>query len=161
MTVSFRSPSRRHAAALLSALFLLCSVPSFGTKRVIPFEQLPPAVQTFVNTHYAGIKVQEVTLERRGSLTQYELNLKGGHALQFSRKGHLTEASCKKGPVPDGVVPAAILQQVRKRYPGQQVSVVNHDYRLWEIDLAPSGIELTFTPSFRLVDIEKPEEEEE
>ena len=147
-----------HFVPLLVALVLLAGC--FNTShdrqdRPITLSALPTAAQEFLARHYADVKIKEITIEKRARLMQYNVDLKGGIDVQFDRNGVCTEIECKKPGhvVPDEVIPAPILQQVRSLYPDAPIVKYEHNQRLYEIDLA-DGTELTFNRAMRLIDID-------
>ena len=121
---------------------------------VITFDQLPDAACDFLQKHFSGITIKEIVCERRASLAQYEVELKGGIDVQFDRNGICTEINCKKSAVPDAAMPTEIVQQINERFPGHFVMKYEHDSRIYDIEL-DDGTELTFNRSLRLIDVDR------
>lgn len=141
---------------LLLCLFVGCVNTSHDRQdKSVPLTALPAPAQEFIKKHYSDVKIKDITIEKRASLMQYNVDLKGGIDLQFDRNGVCTEIECKKpgSVVPDEVIPANILQQVRQLYPDKDIVKYEHNRRLFEIDLA-DGTELTFNRAMRLIDID-------
>ena len=141
---------------LLLCLFVGCVNTSHDRQdKSVPLTALPTPAQEFIKKHYSDVKIKDITIEKRASLMQYNVDLKGGIDLQFDRNGICTEIECKKpgSVVPDEVIPANILQQVRQLYPDKDIVKYEHNRRLFEIDLA-DGTELTFNRAMRLIDID-------
>ena len=141
------------------ALFFaaLCTtVVLHAEKQPITFGELPQNAKVFVFTYFKGIPFGEVSIERRASLTQYEMELEGGIELQFDRVGLCTEVNCKQGAVPNEVMPKKIVQAVKKLYPTQHISKYENNGRMYEVKLN-NGTVLTFSRTQRLVDIEEDE----
>jgi len=120
----------------------------------ITFGELPQNAKIFVLTYFKNIPLKEVYMERRASLTQYEVKLKGGIDLQFDRTGLCTEVTCDNGSVPDAVMPKRILTTTKKHFPKNYISKYENNGRMYEIEL-DNGTTLTFSKTFRLVDIEE------
>lgn len=140
----------------LSLLLAGCGItPSRESETVITVEQLPPVARNFLQHHFEGVKVKEVVCERRASLMQYEVDLKGGIYVQFDRNGICTEVECKKSAVPDKVMPDEIVRQIREQFPGQFVLKYEHDSRMYEIELNDKT-ELVFNRAMRLVAVDRP-----
>ena len=56
------------------------------------------------------------------------------------------------------LVPEKIRAYVGSEFPGRKVMRIEHDGKLFDI-LLDNGYELTFNSSYRLIDIDVPEEE--
>ena len=141
---------------LLVCLFVGCANTSHDRQdSAIDLSALPAPAQEFIKRHYSDVKIKEITIEKRASLMQYNVDFKGGIDVQFDRNGVCTEIQCKKpgAVVPDEVIPAPVLQQIRKLYPDKGIVKFEHNQRLYEIDLA-DGTELTFNRAMRLIDID-------
>lgn len=137
--------------ALLIAL--LSTINICAEERPITFGELPENAKIFVLTYFKGSIIKEVYIERRASLTQYEITLKEGIELQFDRTGACTEISSKKGKVPDIVIPPKILQLVQNYFPKNYIQKIEHNGRMHEVEL-DNGTILTFNNSLRLVDVD-------
>lgn len=140
---------------IASFLIALCAATILhAEEQPITFGELPKNAKIFVLTYFEGIKFKEVYIERRASLTQYEVKLEGGIDLQFDRMGLCTEITCKNGEVPDIVIPKKILSTIRKNFPDSYIRKYESNGRMYEIEL-DNGICLTFSRTLRLVDIEE------
>ena len=127
---------------ITTLLIALCTITALhAEKQVITFGELPKNAKIFVLTYFKDMKFREVCIERRASLTQYEVKLEGGIDLQFDRMGLCTEVTCKNGEVPDIVIPNNYIRKYED------------NGRMYEIVL-DDDIRLTFSRTLRLVDIE-------
>ena len=133
-------------------------LPMAAEEREIAFEKLPEKAQKVVQKAFPDTRIKKVEMERRASLIQYEVKLAGGIKLQFNKDGKFTECECTKSAVPDMLVPEKIRAYVGSEFPGRKVMRIEHDGKLFDI-LLDNGYELTFNSSFRLIDIDVPEEE--
>ncbi len=133
---------------------LLAFIALHAEELPITFGELPQNAKIFVLTYFKDIPLKEVHMERRASLTQYEVKLKGGIDLQFDRTGLCTEVTCDNGAVPDAVIPQKILTTTKKHFPKNYISKYENNGRMYEIEL-DNGTTLTFSKTFRLVDIEE------
>ena len=138
--------------SILIALFAVVAL--HAEKQLITFGELPQNAKIFVFTYFKDIPFKEVCIERRASLTQYEVKLEGGIGLQFDRTGLCTEVTCKEGEVPDVVVPKKITVTVKKHFPKNYIRKYENNGRMYEIEL-DNGIVLTFSKTMRLVDVEE------
>ena len=142
---------KRIATALI---VLLACASLHAEERLITFGELPTAAKKFVLTYFKDVPIKEVFIERRASLTQYEVDLKSGVDLQFDRTGLCTEINCKKSAVPDAVVPQKILAAVKKNFPKNYIVKYEHNGRMYELELDDSTV-LTFSNTGRLIDVDK------
>ena len=141
---------------LVLCLFVGCvNTPHDRQDKAVTFTALPVSAQEFLQKHYPDVKIKDITIEKRASLMQYNVDLKGGIDIQFDRNGVCTEIECKKpgSVVPDEIIPPGVLSQIRSLYPDKGIVKYEHNQRLFEIDLA-DGTELTFNRSMRLIDID-------
>ena len=123
----------------------LIAIPVFAEERPISAEQLPAKVQTFRAEYFKGNKIAKAQIEQRAA---------DGTKLQFNRAGNWTEVKRKNSAVPDALIPEKILSYVKATYPDAYIKMIEHDDRLYEIDLS-NNIKMTFSSSFRLLDIDK------
>ena len=143
---------------MASVMALGVSVPVMAEDVGISMEKLPAKARKVVCEVFPDAKVKKVEMERRASLIQYEVKLAGGIKLQFNKDGKFTECECTKSAVPDMLVPEKIRAYVGSEFPGRKVMRIEHDGKLFDI-LLDNGYELTFNSSYRLIDIDVPEEE--
>lgn len=136
----------------------MLAVPVAAEDVEIQFDQLPEKAQKVVQQAFPDTRIKKVEMERRASLIQYEVKLAGGIKLQFNKDGKFTECECTKSAVPDMLVPEKIRAYVGSEFPGRKVMRIEHDGKLFDI-LLDNGYELTFNSSYRLIDIDVPEEE--
>lgn len=143
----------------LASLFIaLCAVVALhAEKQHITFGELPHNAKIFVFTYFKDVPFTGVSIERRASLTQYEVQLKGGFKLQFDRTGLCTEVENKRAAIPDEVMPKKITQVAKKLFPAQYITKFENNGRMYEVKLNNDAV-LTFSRSLRLVDIEESEE---
>lgn len=141
----------KRLASFLIALFVITIL--HAEKLPITFGELPQNAKIFVLTYFKDIKFKEVCIERRASLTQYEVKLQGGIDLQFDRTGLCTEVTCKNGEVPDIVIPKRILATAKKYFPDSYIQKYENNGRMYEIQL-DNGTKLSFSKTMRLIDIE-------
>ena len=142
---------------LYTLLALILCVPMMAEDIEISPEQLPQKAQNIISKAFPDTKIKKANIERRASLIQYEVKLEGGVKLQFRKDGGLTECECTKEPVPDILIPSKIGTFIKKEYPESNIMRIEHDSKLYEIDL-DDGIELSFNSSYRLIDIDRVEQ---
>lgn len=137
---------------------ILC-LPVMAEDIEIKPEQLPEKSQQIIAKAFPDAKIKKANIEKRASLMQYEVKISGGVKLQFSKDGSLTECECTKGTVPDMLIPSKIRSFIAKEFPQNSVVRIEHDSKIYEIDL-DDGTELSFNSAYRLIDIDRVEENE-
>lgn len=142
---------KRIISILLSAVLCL---PMVAEEQPITFNDLPAPAKMFIQTYFKDLNIQKVYIERRASLTQYEVDLDGGVDLQFDRTGACTEVNCKRSAVPDNVVPKKLLATIKEHFAKNYIQKYEHNGRMYEITL-DNGTVLTFSNTGRLIDIDK------
>ena len=139
---------------MASVMALGVSVPVMAEDVGISMEKLPAKARKVVCEVFPDAKVKKVEMERRASLIQYEVKLEGGVKLQFFKDGTFTECEVTKGEVPAKLIPAKIREQVKAEFPERKVMCIEHDNKLYELRL-DNGDELSFNSSYRLIDIDR------
>ena len=86
------------------------------------------------------------------------MKLENGLKLQFDRMGFCTEIEAKRGAVPEEVMPKKIVATIVKYFPDSQVKKFENNGRIYEVIL-DSGVTLSFSKAFRLVDVDTADEE--
>jgi len=141
----------KRIAYLLIALFF--SLPMLAEDIEIKPEQLPEKAMKVIKEAFPDAKIKEAVIERRASLSQYEVKLSGGVKMQFHKDGSFTECVCTKGAVPAMLIPQKIRTFLSKEFPNREVVRIEHDSKLFELTL-DNGDELCFNSSYRLIDID-------
>lgn len=138
---------------LLSILSTLLLLPAAAQNMAIKPEQLPSESQRIIASAFPGDSIKSAKVERRASLVQYEVKLKGGIKLQFSKDGKFTECVCKDTAVPSVLIPERIRKTVKAEFPDNEIREIEHDGKLYEL-LLDNGTSLSFNSAMRLVDID-------
>ena len=122
-------------------------------ERMVRFADLPAKAQSFVLQYYNVSDVAHVERERDGLYYDYQVYLNNATELDFDHQGILESIDCKRNPVPEGIVPAAIVKYVQMHYGDLFVVeyVVEHRYLQVELN---NGLELVFDHQGRFVRID-------
>lgn len=136
-------------------LVAVCCIVSFLTpayadnEKPIQATQLPSKAQTVIASHFKGQKVSHATVESDITSRQYEVTLQNGVQLEFDKKGTVTKVDCKRGTVPEKMIPQRIREHVKTNYPGATVRKYEIDKKEHEVELS-NGVEITFDKNFRV-----------
>ena len=76
-----------------------------------------------------------------------------GDKVEFNRSGEWTEIDCKSAPVPAGIVPAPIVNYVRKNYHGAQIMEIGRKDNYYEVNLS-NRLEIKFNKKFQVIEID-------
>ena len=122
-------------------------------ERMVRFADLPAKAQSFVQQYYNVSDVAHVERERDGLHYDYQVYLNNATEFDFDYQGILESIDCKRNPVPEGIVPAAIVMYVQMHYGDLFVVeyVVEHRYLQVELN---NGLELLFDHEGRFVRID-------
>ena len=86
-------------------------------------EQLHDSIHLFLQRYFPDNKVDHYKLERDGlSVTAFDIYLDDKTEIVFNREGEWTEIDMNKKAVPNPLVPPAILQYVRTKYPKTDIT---------------------------------------
>ena len=113
--------------------------------RIIPPQQLPAAIQSFVQQHFPDATIAYAEKEMR----KYEVHLNDGTELDFTRKGDWDKVDCKFKPVPAVLVPQPIAAYVEATFPGSSIVKIDKEYYGYEIELS-NDLELKFNQAGQL-----------
>ena len=134
---------------IIVALIALCvSIACFADGRIIPAEQLPDAVKTFIKTHFPEASVLYAELDEG-----YEVRLNDGTEIDFTRKGALDNVDCKMKPVPTALVPPVVSSYVKANYPDALIVKYDKERYGCEIELS-NGLEMKFNSKGQLISID-------
>ena len=141
-------------------LILLALVLPFGVAlalnandKVISKGQLPAQAQSFLNEHFANVKISYAKQDAEFLGHAYEVVLSDGSKLEFSSKGNWEEVDCSYSKVPEAIIPAPIVRFISENHPDASVLKIERDRRGYEVKLS-NRIELGFNNDFDLVDID-------
>lgn len=138
---------------LISVLSVLLLVPAAAQNIAIKPEQLPSESLRIIAAAFPDDSIKSAKVERRASLVQYEVKLKGGIKMQFSKDGKFTECVCKDTEVPSVLIPEKIRNVIHAEFPNNEVREIEHDGKLYEL-LLDNGTSVSFNSAMRLVDID-------
>lgn len=105
---------------------------------------LPEAAQTFLSSHYAGVKVQSAVRDKDDHNVEYDVRLANGHEVTFDAEGNWTDVDAPTGQtVPDGLVPEAVALYIATNYPSEGINEISRSAAGYEVDLT-NGVDLVF-----------------
>ena len=117
--------------------------------RVITYDQLPHAAQTFLKTHFATKVPLLVTADWDDFTIRYE----SGEKIEFNRSGEWKDIECYNSKVPADAVPEQIYTYLNQNYPGKSVIKIERHRSVYEVKLN-NGMEIEFNRNFQVLDVD-------
>lgn len=117
--------------------------------RVITYEQLPQAAQTFLQQHFASMVPLVVTADWDDYTIMYE----SGDRVEFDRGGQWKDIECYTSSVPAVLIPEQIKAYVNKTYPNTTVLKLERRRMGYEVHIS-NGMEIEFNRNFQVIDID-------
>ena len=135
------------------ATLFAASQPTTMEDRAISFNELPAKAQSFINTYFANEEISHIILDRDVISVDYNVALLSGTKLEFDSKGEWKEVDTRNGAVPEALIPNAIAEYVKSKYPNRKITEISRNHTYTEVTL-DGGLELTFNKSYKLVDVD-------
>ena len=117
--------------------------------RVITFDQLPQAAQTFLKTHFAA----KVPLVLTADWDDYTIRYESGEKVEFDKSGDWKDIECYNSKVPNEAVPAQISSYITQNYPGKSIIKLERHRSVYEVKLN-NGMEVEFNRNFQVIDVD-------
>ena len=114
--------------------------------RVIAFDQLPQAAQTFLKANFAN----KVPLVVTADWDDYTIRYESGEKIEFNRSGDWKDIECYNNKVPTSVIPERIVNYVKQNYPGKSVIKIERHRSVYEVKLN-NGMEVEFNRNFQVI----------
>ncbi|MBR7012708.1 MAG: PepSY-like domain-containing protein [Muribaculaceae bacterium] len=114
--------------------------------RVIAFDQLPQAAQTFLKANFAN----KVPLVVTADWDDYTIRYESGEKIEFNRSGDWKDIECYNNKVPTSVIPEQIVNYVKQNYPGKSVIKIERHRSVYEVKLN-NGMEVEFNRNFQVI----------
>ena len=105
--------------------------------------EMPMATNTFINDYFPGCDIVAVDKDYDGGILTYDVVLNCGIRLEFDRKGEWLEVDCEPNQVPDGIIPAKILDYVLGKYPDNYIVKIERNWYSYHVEL-DNDLELVF-----------------
>ena len=116
-------------------------------------EAMVNTIKEFVKQYFPEDTVLGVSKDDDFVRPDYTVLLSGGAKIEFEHSGALEKISVRGASVPVAILPMQIADYVKKNYSGASVKEYEIGRAVYEVKLS-NGLELTFSSTFRLVDID-------
>ena len=117
--------------------------------RVITYDQLPQAAQTFLKQHFA----KKVPLVVTADWDDFTIRYESGEKIEFDRSGNWKDIECYNSKVPTEAVPAQISSYISQNYPGKSIIKLERHRSVYEVKLN-NGMEIEFNRNFQVIDVD-------
>lgn len=107
--------------------------------RPLTFEKLPQQAQQFINQNFKDVGF----LSAMKDDGKYDVVLKDGTEIEFTRKGEWKKVDCHLTAIPEAVIPLTILTYVKAQFPDNFIVKIDKDSREYEVELN-NNIDLKF-----------------
>lgn len=102
-------------------------------------DALPEAAQEMLQTHFPRARISMIKVDRHLlRKPDYDVKLTNGTKIEFSNKGRWTSVDCKNKDVPESLVPAAIRNNVGRRYAGESIRRISRSSLYYIVGLSGS-----------------------
>lgn len=135
------------------ATLFAASQPTTMEDRAISFNELPAKAQSFISRYFANEEISHIILDRDVISVDYNVAFLSGTKLEFDSKGEWKEVDTRNGAVPEALIPNAIAEYVKSKYPNRKITEISRNHTYTEVTLN-GGLELTFNKSYKLVDVD-------
>lgn len=117
--------------------------------RVITYQQLPQAAQTFLKKNFA----KKVPLVVTADWDDFTIVYESGERVEFDRNGNWKDIECRASKVPVDLIPGQITAYLNKNYPGKSVVKLERRRMGYEVRIN-NGMEIEFNRNFQVIDVD-------
>ena len=129
------------------------SLTACAKDRIVPFEQVPQPAKDLVAQYFDASQVAYVKLDKDLLDWEYEVRFNDGRSVEFNKAGELTKVDCKTTAVPEALVPAPVLEYVKKSFPNSFITEWSKDDRNYKAELN-NGLDLEFNRKYEFIRID-------
>ena len=134
---------KKYLFLMVAVMFSFMSGYAFD-KYSIDRNDLPEAAQNFLKEYFPKAKVGMVKTDKHLlKKTDYDVKLVNGTKIEFNNAGKWTSVDCKTREVPEGIIPKAIRNYVKKNFPDVKIVKIEKTTTKYEVELS-DDVELTF-----------------
>lgn len=121
--------------------------------KILEVGDLPTKTTMFISNYFPECEIVYIDKDRDLGSVSYDVVLNCGVNLEFDGKGGWTNVDCEPNSVPDGIIPAMILEYVSERYTDNYIVKIERDWNRYIVEL-DNDIELVFDKdaNFKYID---------
>lgn len=136
----------------ISILGAFLALSSCEKEKVVPAQEFPSEIETYVSSHFPSNKIIQVVEDQDGLSKTYDVILDGNINLEFNNKMEIIEIDANN-QLPESVIPDKIKTYVNENFPNNTITDWKIDDKNQEIKL-DSGLEIKFTMEGDLIRID-------
>jgi len=128
-------------------LALIFVISSCSDDKDIVETALPAAAREFINKHFPGVGFSHGEQEHGGEATVFEVVLKNGVEIEFSKSGDWISVDCKFTTMPEGIlalIPEKIIIYLTEIHTGSKIIKIEKEIYGYEISINNSIPDLIF-----------------
>lgn len=138
---------------MLVCLFALQGLAKADNDKPVEVKELPQKALTFIDKHFADVKVSYAKLEEDFWEKKYDVVLVNGQKMEFDKNGEWLEVDCKYSTVPEAIIPEAIKTYLTQHFPEQKTVKIERDKKGYEVKLN-NKLEIKFDKKFKAIEID-------
>ena len=137
------------AIVLLAAMLMMSFNAKADHDQVITFDQMPEVAQAFHKQFFANKVPLVVTVD----WDDYTIRYESGEKVEFDKQGNWKEIDCRSSLVPVELIPEQIKANIQATFPNAIILKIDRNRRGYEVKLN-NGLEVEFSPTFQVIDID-------
>lgn len=110
----------KNSIVYLTFIFFLLYFTSCDKETVIPEQDIPGEIKSYVSTHFPDCAISKAMKEKDKKDEMYEISLSCHCKLEFNKQKNIIDIDCSS-KLPDSVVPNNILSYVNTNYPNNYI----------------------------------------
>lgn len=122
-------------SAMLFLVFPLMLFASCIKEKLLNYDDLPDFCVSYIATHFPGLPLTHAIKEFDDLQIKYTVYLKNGVKIEFNQNGEINKIEGNV-ELPDSVIPAAILDYVKSKFPSSYI-------KKWEAERALQAVTLS------------------
>ena len=136
----------------ISILGAFLSLSSCDKEKLVPAQEFPSVIETYVCEHFRSNKIIQVVEDQDGLSKTYDVILDGNINLEFNNKMEIIEIDANN-QLPESVIPDKIKTYVNENFPNNTITDWKIDDKNQEVKL-DSGLEIKFSMEGDLIRID-------
>ncbi|MDR2083678.1 MAG: PepSY-like domain-containing protein [Bacteroidales bacterium] len=136
-------------------LILILAQPMLGQENITKdVNQLPATAREFVQTHFPKNEISYIIIDKEFLSKDYEVKLKGGEEIKFSKDGEWIEMEAKKkSSLPVSVLPDVVATYLNNSFPNVGVEKIEKEFWGYDIELI-NGLDIKLDKKGRYLEVD-------
>lgn len=117
---------------------------------LLEMTDLPIQATVFIEKYFPDTRIVSIEYEKEGNREEYTIDFANGAELELGANGSFEAVDCKVFPVPEGIVPKKIADDVALRYDRSFIVSYAVDYDYIELEMS-NGDELHYNHAYEFI----------